>query len=130
MKVLITGANGQLAKEFQRYLEVKNIFYLALPKEKLDITDFFFLKEVIENFKPTLVINCAAYNQVNLAETDYEKAYQVNALAPYSLAVLSKEKNFLIHYSTDYMFDGERKKCYTEKDKPNPINKYGKTKLF
>jgi len=131
MKILITGARGQLAKEFQKFFDKKNISYLALSKENLDITNFNLLEKLVSSYKPTLIINCAAYNHVDLAEKEYEKAYKINALGPYNLALLAKKyKFFLIHYSTDYVFDGEKKECYIEEDVPNPINKYGKTKVI
>lgn len=130
MRFLITGAKGQLAREFIKYFERKGIEYKAFPKEELDITDFKRVYEVLKEVKPDIVINCAAYNQVDKAESEPYLAYKVNALGVYNLSVAVKEIGAkLVHYSTDYVFDGEKPGFYTEEDEPNPLSEYAKSKL-
>jgi len=132
MKYLIIGKHGQLAKEFQRLLSSKGEEYIALSHEEADVRDYEKLNRVFEAYKPSVVINCSAYNQVDRAESDYEEAMKVNALGPYNLALLCREYgSFLVHYSTDYVFDGSKREgLYTEADEPNPLNKYGLSKLL
>jgi len=132
MKYLIIGKYGQLAKEFQRLLSSKGEEYIALSHEEADVRDYVKLKRVFEAYKPSVVINCSAYNQVDKAEIDYEEAMKVNTLGPYNLALLCREYgSFLVHYSTDYVFDGSKREgLYTEADEPNPLNKYGLSKLL
>jgi len=132
MKYLIIGKYGQLAKEFQHLLSSKGEEYIALSHEEADVRDYVKLNRVFEAYKPGVVINCSAYNQVDKAESDYEEAMKVNALGPYNLALLCKEYgSFLVHYSTDYVFDGSKSEgLYTEADEPNPLNKYGLSKLL
>jgi len=132
MKYLIIGKYGQLTKEFQRLLSSKGEEYIALSHEEADVRDYVKLNKVFEAYKPEVVINCSAYNQVDKAESDYEEAMKVNALGPYNLALLCREYgSFLVHYSTDYVFDGSKSEgLYTEADEPNPLNKYGLSKLL
>lgn len=131
MKYLITGANGQLANEFKKIFENNSsIEVLALSKEKLDITDFKRLEEVIINFKPAVIINCAAYNNVDGAESEKDLAFRINSEGPKNLAMLSSKIGALIvHYSTDYVFDGNKDDFYTEDDVTNPLSIYGKSKF-
>jgi len=132
MKYLIIGKYGQLTKEFQRLLSSKGEEYIALSHEEADVRDYVKLNRLFEAYKPSVVINCSAYNQVDKAEIDYEESMKVNALGPYNLALLCKEYgSFLVHYSTDYVFDGSKREgLYTEADEPNPLNKYGLSKLL
>ncbi len=127
MRYLIIGKNGQLGKEFIKRLE--NSF--AVGKGECDITDLSQVLDVISSYKPDIVINCSAYNFVDKAEEEYSKAYKVNALGVRNLAfACSKYKSFLVHYSTDYVFDGLKEDgLYTEEDIPHPLNEYGKSKL-
>ncbi len=131
MRFLITGANGQLGIEFQRILKEFGHEILALSKEDLDITDLTKVKETISKFNPQIILNCAAYNFVDKAEEDFDTAYNINAQGVRNLAFASKKKNIhIIHFSSDYVFDGTKEDFYTEDDKPNPINNYGKSKLL
>jgi len=132
MKYLIIGKYGQLAKEFQHLLSSKGEEYIGLSHEEADVRDYVKLNRVFEAYKPGVVINCSAYNQVDKAESDYEEAMKVNALGSYNLALLCREHgSFLVHYSTDYVFDGSKREgLYTEADEPNPLNKYGLSKLL
>ena len=130
-RVLITGTGGQLGKEFVKVLYLKGIDFVALERKDLDITNFEKVYETLKEIKPSIVINCSAYNQVDLAETEILQAFSTNAIGPYNLAIACKEINAkLIHYSTDYVFDGIKKGLYTEEDSPNPLNQYARSKLL
>ncbi|MCX7642181.1 MAG: dTDP-4-dehydrorhamnose reductase [Elusimicrobiales bacterium] len=128
MKYLITGSDGQLAKEFIKVIPHQNIW--AYNRLELDITNKEQLYDCIESIKPDIIINCAAYNNVDKAETDYENALKVNAIALKDIALISsKYKSKIIHFSTDYVFDGNKTEPYKENDIPNPLNKYALSKL-
>lgn len=131
MKVLITGAGGQLGQTFVRELKKKKVSVLGLRKNDLNIADFKKVKRVIEKFKPDFVVNCAAYNNVDKTENDWRTAFLVNGIAVRNLSLAANENNcVLIHYSTDYVFDGQKNSPYTIADNPNPLNKYGESKLL
>ena len=128
IRVLITGGAGQLAQSFKKFLE-REAEVLTLSKGKLNIMNLSSVLEVVSSFKPNLIINCAAYNLVDKAEEDFDTAFSVNTLGVSNLAfVARKQGSFLIHFSTDYVFDGTKGEPYVETDKPTPINKYGQTK--
>ncbi len=131
MNILITGAKGQLAREFQNFLSDNYPFNVTLlEREKLDISDINAVYAAISHYNPQIVINCAAYNYVDKAEKERDKAFSTNALGAKNLALACKDKgSLLIHYSTDYIFDGKKEDYYTEEDEPNPINYYGVSKL-
>lgn len=131
-KYLITGAKGQLAQRFIRDLKENGKEFLALSKEELNITNFHQCYEVFKSFKPDVVINCAAYNLVDIAEADgVEDAYMVNFLGVYNLSLLARDfGTMLVHFSTDYVFDGIKEGLYVEQDAPSPLNNYGRSKLF
>jgi len=130
MKFLITGAKGQLATEFLKTLKGNNHKITSLDKESLDISDSKATLKAVTHYRPDVIINCAAYNLVDKAERDFDTAYRVNALGPKNLASACKKQNaLLVHYSTDYVFDGTKEDLYTEQDKPSPLNNYGKSKL-
>jgi len=131
MKILITGAKGQLGQAFQKKFERLNIQYIAKGSKELDITKIDQLRNVVQNEKEiTHIINCAAYNYVDKAEEEWEKAYQINGLGVRNLSIISNEINSeLIHYSTDYVFSGKKGE-YTIYDTPDPINKYGESKAL
>lgn len=129
-KFLITGASGQLGREFQDILADSGRSFVAPDEEVFDITSPEKMEAVIKAEKPTIIVNCAAYNAVDKAEKDPDAAMSVNAKAVEDMAILAKKYGiFLIHYSSDYIFDGKKKGIYTEDDKPKPINEYGKSKL-
>ncbi|WP_018962764.1 dTDP-4-dehydrorhamnose reductase [Coprothermobacter platensis] len=130
MKYLIIGKSGQLTKAFQQLLAEKEEPFIALSHEEADVSNYAQLKNVFEQYKPDFVLNCSAYNNVDKAEMEYEEAFKINSIGPYNLALLSQEYGaFLVHYSTDYVFDGTKTEgLYTEEDKPNPLNKYGLSK--
>jgi dTDP-4-dehydrorhamnose reductase len=135
MKYLIFGAGGQLGQEFLKRLkseESKRNSVLGLKREECDISDFDQVKKVFEEYKPDVVINCAAYNAVDKAEEDYVTAFKVNASGVKNLAYACRKfKSFLIHFSTDYVFDGKKENgLYVEEDSPFPLSEYGRSKLI
>jgi len=131
MKILITGAKGQLGQAFQKKFEQLKIQYIAKGSKELDITKIDQLRNVVQNEKEiTHIINTAAYNHVDKAEEEWEKAYQINGLGVRNLSIISNEiKAELIHYSTDYVFSGKKGE-YTIYDTVDPINKYGESKAL
>ena len=129
--ILVTGAGGQLGTALTFLLEKQGQKYEALGRGDLDITNFARVVESTKVLKPRLVINCAAYNDVDAAETHWQDASNVNGLGVRNLAVACAEgKGPLVHVSTDFVFDGTKSEPYTIADKPHPINAYGKSKLF
>jgi dTDP-4-dehydrorhamnose reductase len=130
-RILITGCNGQLGLSFQRLLsDYPDYELLFIGREQLDLTVFESIAEYIQANNIDIIINCAAYTAVDKAEVEYDLAYQVNYLAVEQLAkVAFQNKIKLIHISTDYVFNGESFKPYTETDLTKPINTYGDSKL-
>lgn len=130
MIFIITGAQGQLAREFQKTLKKLDHTVTAFDREGLDISDSHVVNDKITEHNPDVVINCASYNLVDKAEEDFDTACGVNATGVRHLAVACKKSNILlVHYSTDYVFDGTKEDFYTEEDEPNPVSKYGESKL-
>ncbi len=129
MRVLITGGNGQLAKAFKKLFELKGVNFKALSREQLDISRLELVIAAVKDYRPDVILNCAAYNLVDQVEEDFPRAFAANALGPHNLALAAKDTGaFLIHFSTDYVFDGEKGALYVEGDRPSPINKYGLSK--
>lgn len=127
-RVLITGADGQLGRAFARGWPNEHEV-LALGSASLDVTDDACVTGVLDEFRPDLVINCAAYNAVDQAQTDADRAYAVNAGAPALLASeLAGRGAALIHFSTDYVFDGMQPHPYSESDRTQPLSIYGDSK--
>lgn len=130
-KFLITGSNGQLATEFAKLFQRGGYNYHALTKEELNIADFSSTYDTLKRLKPDFIINCAAYNLVDKAEEDWQSAFLVNALGPNNLCFAASDlKSTLVHFSTDYVFNGQKGEPYTTSDSANPINTYGKSKLL
>jgi dTDP-4-dehydrorhamnose reductase len=129
MKILLIGKTGQLGWELQRScLTLGEVIPVDYPE--LDLSKLVSLRDLIQITKPDLIINAAAYTNVDKAETEPEIARCVNALAPEVMAEeMKKLGGSFIHYSTDFVFDGTKGNPYIESDIPNPINKYGATKL-
>ncbi|MBR2420393.1 MAG: dTDP-4-dehydrorhamnose reductase [Rikenellaceae bacterium] len=129
MKILITGANGQLGRELQRTVP-SEWGVTAIDTADCDITDSAAVATLIEGLRPDVVVNCAAYTAVDQAETEREKADAVNWHAVENLArVAASVEAVLVHISTDYVFDGESCAPYRESDPTAPINHYGAGKL-
>jgi len=130
MRVLLTGSNGMLAKAIKEEFIKEEI--ICTDVEELDITNFEQVKKQIENINPDLIINCAAYTDVDKAEEQPDIAYKVNALGPKNLAIAAEQYRIIfVHISTDYVFGGEKSTniYYTENDEKKPHSVYGKTKL-
>jgi dTDP-4-dehydrorhamnose reductase len=131
MKVLITGANGQLGSEIRELVTMyENLDAAFTDFDTLDITNQEAVFNFIGQWNPEYIINCAAYTAVDKAENEISKAYQLNAIGPENLAnACARSGARLIHISTDYVFDGMAYQPYTEDVKPNPQSIYGKSKL-
>ncbi|WP_339060915.1 dTDP-4-dehydrorhamnose reductase [Tepidibacillus marianensis] len=130
LKVLITGANGQLGKDMTNLLLEENYKVYAFSRQELDITNEIQVNTVMEEIKPDVVIHTAAYTKVDLAESEPDEAYRVNAFGTRNIAVASESVGAkLVYVSTDYVLNGEGNKPYTEYDEVDPINVYGKSKL-
>jgi len=131
MVVLVTGASGQLGQSLQFIAEnYPNITFHFYDSAALNITDLQNCKTVFSAIKPDFCINAAAYTAVDKAEGERKKAHLINVTGPENLAIICKEFDaILIHISTDFVFDGNASKAYTEQDTPNPTGVYGQTKL-
>jgi dTDP-4-dehydrorhamnose reductase len=131
MKFLITGAKGQLATEIIRTLKERAAEFIAPAETDLNITDAARVFEVIKGYGPDVVINCAAYNAVDAAEAEWRKAFMINGTGVRNLANASQKAGAaLVHFGTDFVFDGTKASPYTIVDAPNPISKYGESKLL
>ena len=127
--ILITGAKGQLGYDFQRLFDEIDEKYIATDRDDLDITDIEKIRQFVKDKNITLIINCAAYNNVDKAEDEPELCKKLNTYAPRDLAIVAKEIGAdYITYSTDFVFDGKKKVPYTEEDIPNPLSVYGRSK--
>lgn len=130
MKIILFGKNGQVGWEFQRILPVFGDV-VSLGREEVDISNPLAVQRILDELKPNLIINASAYTEVDLAETQSETANKINGISPGVMAEIArKTRAVLIHYSTDYVFDGSKKTPYLEPDPPNPLNIYGKSKLM
>lgn len=131
MKILITGAGGQLGQDVAKFCESHNYEHIAANSKMLDITNPTAVAEFCSREVPDVIINCAAYNQVDQAEADWRDAYLVNGLGVKNLVLAANHLNAtLVHYSTDYVFDGKSIRPYTIADRPRPLNRYGESKLL
>jgi dTDP-4-dehydrorhamnose reductase len=129
MRILLTGKNGQVGAELQRALPVLGEV-IALGRQDLDLASPDVLRRTVRDTKPDVIVNAAAYTAVDRAESEPELAAAVNGNAPGILAEEAQRSGaFLVHYSTDYVFDGTKDTPYTEDDTPNPLNAYGRSKL-
>jgi len=130
MKIVLFGKNGQLGWEFQRILPIFGEV-ISLERTELDLSDLQAIQKILSELKPNLIINASAYTEVDLAEKETDLAMKINGLAPGLMAEISRKLNAaLIHYSTDYVFDGRKNAPYTESDQANPLNVYGQSKLM
>ena len=128
MKILLTGRNGQVGYELERALQGLGEV-VALTREQMDLADLAHVRAVIRDLRPALIVNPAAYTAVDKAESEPELAMRINGEAPGVMAEEAKKLGAaLIHYSTDYVFDGTKTDPYTEDDIASPLNVYGHTK--
>lgn len=129
MKILITGRNGQLAQALQQRLAGLGQVHV-LGREQLDLAEPERIRQVVRELSPDLLVNAAAYTAVDQAENEPALAFAINATAPGVLAEEAARLGVpLLHYSTDYVFDGSKATPYTEDDAPNPLSVYGRSKL-
>ena len=132
MRILITGATGQLGTELCHLLDEKDISYIGTGSKDLDITDESAVNDFFLENKPEVVFHCAAYTAVDAAEEEPGKIqnYKVNVNGTENIAKACKSVGAkMIYISTDYVFDGKSKEMYTEESKTNPMNEYGRAKL-
>lgn len=133
-KIVLFGKNGQLGHEFVRQLSVQYAPFkaqlFAFDRNSADFTDTQSVIQHLQVVKPDIIINATAYTAVDQAESDAATAYAVNAQTPAAIADYARKHHcLLIHYSTDFVFDGKQQTPYTETDTPNPLGVYGRTKL-
>ena len=132
MRIIITGANGQLGLELSKQLSRnKEYEVICTDIEELNIVDINSVNKVISKYKPGVVINCASHTAVDLCETDIENAYKINAIGPRNLAIACEKVNAkFVQVSTDYVFDGNIDRPYREDDNTCPNSIYGSSKLM
>ncbi|HYL75119.1 MAG TPA: dTDP-4-dehydrorhamnose reductase [Bryobacteraceae bacterium] len=129
-KVVIFGSRGQLGVELVRVLGERGYQVTSLDRSKVDISDAGSVEQILAAEDPAMVMNAAAYNQVDVAENEPLPAYLANGLAVRNLAMACRQVDAqFIHFSTDYVFDGTAGRPYTEKDRPHPLGAYGVSKL-
>ena len=129
MKILLFGKNGQLGWELHRCLAPLGMVF-AVDYPEVNLANGHQVRSLLKGNRPDVIVNAAAYTAVDDAENDQDKAMAVNAVAPGILAEEARLLNVvLIHYSTDYVFDGMKGAAYVETDRPNPLNVYGQSKL-
>lgn len=129
MKILLFGKNGQVGWELNRSLQPLGEV-IALGREDADFSEPESLRQIVQDVSPDVIVNAVAYTAVDKAEEEEELATKINGVAPGILAEEAlKLDALLVHYSTDYVFDGTKTSPYVETDKPNPVNTYGRTKL-
>lgn len=128
MKILISGQHGQVSRELQTHLKGLGEL-VVLGREQLDLADPAQIRHQVQSIRPHLIINAAAHTAVDQAESEPDLAFAINATAPQVFAEQAQELGIpLIHYSTDYVFDGSKNAPYTEADAPNPLSVYGRSK--
>lgn len=135
-RILVTGCNGQLGRAIRKEYANEKVSFINTDVVEgegitaLDITDISQVMELVKSEKPDVIINCAAHTNVDACETQWELAYKINAIGPRNLSIAASAVNAkIIHVSTDYVFEGNGERPYTEFDMPNPVSAYGKTKL-
>ncbi len=129
MRYLILGKNGMLGRDLQEVFHDRD--FVALGREDLDITNSEAVRAAILNAQPDVVINAVAYKDVNKAESEEELANMINGRAVGALAKICRDFGVvLVHFSTDYVFDGRNARGYTEDAQPHPLNAYGRSKLL
>lgn len=129
MRIVLFGKNGQVGWELEKMLPNLGEV-IAFGRQELDVSNLKQVQNTLLEIQPNLIVNASAYTEVDRAEKEPEKAMRVNAEAPGIMAETARSLNAtFIHYSTDYVFDGNQNKPYTENDNTNPLNIYGKSKL-
>lgn len=129
-KLLITGCSGQLGRALNRVYEGEQVQIINTDVPELDITNLDAVMRFVREQKPDVIMNCAAMTAVDLCESQYEKAFQINAVGPRNLSIAARETGAkLFQVSTDYVFSGNAAEPYVETDRPDPQSVYGSTKL-
>lgn len=130
-KVLVIGSSGQLASELKQLQnQFPNYDFLFTSQSDIDIIDSNSIRSVFDSFTPNFLINCAAYTAVDKAESESEQAFAINEKGVENIALICKEYDcYLIHISTDFVFDGHKSSPYKEEDPTNPLSVYGQSKL-
>ncbi|TDS28058.1 dTDP-4-dehydrorhamnose reductase [Halanaerobium congolense] len=129
MRVLVTGADGQLGYDVVKKLKGLNIEHIGVDKEDFDLTSEKETKDFILNYQPDVIVHCAAYTDVDQAEVERKLCYKVNVKGTRYVTEAAKELNAkMLYISTDYVFDGQGEEPFEVTDEPNPINYYGETK--
>ncbi len=129
MKILMLGKNGQVGRALQMHLPALNAKLITLAREHVDFSDSWAIKKALLEYSPDIIVNAVAYTAVDKAEQEEDLAYQINAEALKPLSAYAKSTgSLLLHYSSDYVFDGEKERPYIETDPTNPQNVYGRTK--
>ena len=135
-KTLVTGCNGQLGRAIRKEYAASDVEFINTDVVEgegvvsLDITDVDAVLKLVRAEKPDVIINCAAHTNVDKCEEQWDLAYKINAIGPRNLSIAATEVDAkMIHVSTDYVFEGNGTRPYTEFDAPNPVSAYGKTKL-
>lgn len=130
MKILVLGKNGQVGSDLTHLLEDRKIEHVGLDRNNLDLAKIDLIKNSLNSYEFDVLVNCAAYTKVDLAETEVELATKINALAVGEMAKVCKEKSAkFVHISTDYVFAGDKSTPYLETDKTDPQSVYGMSKL-
>lgn len=130
MKILLTGANGQVGYELLRCLQGLGEI-VACDRSRLDLADLDQVRDAVRSLEPDLIVNAAAYTAVDRAESEPELALRINAQAPGVMALQAREVGAaIVHFSTDYVFDGAKEGSYSESDRTGPLNVYGETKML
>lgn len=130
MKIVLIGANGQLGTDISKYFKEKGLEVFDLKHGDIEVCDFDASSKIISGINPDLVINTSAFHQVDVCEDEVLPAFKVNVLGVKNLAEICRETDsILMHFSTDYVFKGDKKTPYIESDCPDPINIYGISKL-
>src|SRR4051812_1807541 len=130
MKILLIGANGQLGTDLHIQLRQAGHAVTAATRANLDIGDPAQIESAVQNAAPELVINTAAFHNVEVCETEPEQSFAINGIAVRNLALVCVRNNCeLMHFSTDFVFDGVKRAPYKETDLPNPVNVYGCSKV-
>ena len=129
--IIVTGCNGQLGRAVNEYYKnAADISFVNTDVAELDITDIDAVMRLAREVRPYAIVNCAAHTAVDACESQYEKAFAINAIGARNLAIASRETGAkLVHISTDYVFDGKGTRPYVETDPTNPMGAYGSTKL-
>jgi dTDP-4-dehydrorhamnose reductase len=129
-KAIVFGAGGQLGVELMKVFGSRGYQVRGFERTTVDITNQVAVEQAIATFDPSVVLNAAAYNQVDVAESEPQAAFQVNALAVRNLALACRQcGSRLVHFSTDYVFDGKARRPYTEEDRTHPLGAYAVSKL-